>query len=344
MAKKAYIGVNGVARKIKKGYIGVDGVAHKIKKAYIGIGGVARPCWSGGELAYYGAITPLSQVRSKLAAATVGNHALFGGGAYRNSSTYVAGYSDVVDSYDASLTKGTPTALSRPRQQLAATTVGDHALFGGGYGYNKYGIDEVYVSAVTAYNASLSLTTPTELSLARRYLAAASNQNYALFAGGNAKSMATTSIVDAYDTSLTRTTPTELSSGRYSMGATTIGDRILFGGGQRGGGYPYTSDVVDAFDATLVRSTPTTLSLARYGLVATAVEGFALFAAGYDGSGYSRVVDVYDESLVRTTATELSRERFQLAATTVGNCAIFGGGWTQRSSTYLDVVDAYTVA
>lgn len=42
MAKKAYIGVDGVARKLKKGYIGVDGVSRKIKKAYIGIGGVAR--------------------------------------------------------------------------------------------------------------------------------------------------------------------------------------------------------------------------------------------------------------------------------------------------------------
>ena len=53
MAKKCYVGVDGVACKVKKGYVGVDGVARKIKRAYIGIGGVARPCWSGGELAYY---------------------------------------------------------------------------------------------------------------------------------------------------------------------------------------------------------------------------------------------------------------------------------------------------
>ena len=80
MAKRAYIGVGGVARKVKKGYIGVGDVARKIKKAYIGIGGVARPCWSGGELAYYGTITPLSIERCYLAATTVGNYALFGGG------------------------------------------------------------------------------------------------------------------------------------------------------------------------------------------------------------------------------------------------------------------------
>lgn len=57
MSKGAYIGIDGVARKIKKGFVGVDGVARKIRRAYIGIGGVARPCWSGGELTYYGTIS-----------------------------------------------------------------------------------------------------------------------------------------------------------------------------------------------------------------------------------------------------------------------------------------------
>lgn len=47
MAKKCYVGVNGVARKVKKGYVGVDGIARKIKKAYVGVNGVARLCWSG---------------------------------------------------------------------------------------------------------------------------------------------------------------------------------------------------------------------------------------------------------------------------------------------------------
>ena len=80
MAKKSYIGVDGVARKIKKWYIGIDSKARKVKKAYIGIGGVARPFMSGGELAYYGTITALSETRFTLAGATVGNYALFAGG------------------------------------------------------------------------------------------------------------------------------------------------------------------------------------------------------------------------------------------------------------------------
>jgi len=48
MAKRAYLGAAGVARKIKKMYVGVNGKARKVKKAYIGIGGAARLFFSAG--------------------------------------------------------------------------------------------------------------------------------------------------------------------------------------------------------------------------------------------------------------------------------------------------------
>ena len=50
MAKAQYIGVNGVARKVKKDYIGVGGVARKVKSGYIGVDGVARKFFSGFDL------------------------------------------------------------------------------------------------------------------------------------------------------------------------------------------------------------------------------------------------------------------------------------------------------
>lgn len=42
MAKRAYIGVGGVARKVKQPFVGVANVARKVKSGYIGVGGVAR--------------------------------------------------------------------------------------------------------------------------------------------------------------------------------------------------------------------------------------------------------------------------------------------------------------
>ena len=48
MAKKMYIGVNGVARKVKTPYVGVDGKARKVKAGYIGVNGVARQFYAKG--------------------------------------------------------------------------------------------------------------------------------------------------------------------------------------------------------------------------------------------------------------------------------------------------------
>ena len=123
MAKKTYIGVNNVARQVKKVYIGVNGVARKVKKIYIGVANIARQIFGGGELSYYGIATSLSKARGDLAATSVGNYALFGGGS--DLST--------VDAYDTSLTRTSPTALSEARSILAATSVGNYALFGGGF-------------------------------------------------------------------------------------------------------------------------------------------------------------------------------------------------------------------
>lgn len=82
MAKGAYVGVDGVARKIKTGYIGVDGVARKIKKAYVGVDGVARLVWesgdsgSGGDGATYKVSYNLSNVESS--SNTIGASSLSG--------------------------------------------------------------------------------------------------------------------------------------------------------------------------------------------------------------------------------------------------------------------------
>ena len=86
----------------------------------------------------------------------------------------------------------TPTTLSAARTILAGASVGNYALFAGGY-YN-------YSSTVDAYNTSLTRTTPTVLSEARNALAGASVGDYALFAGGNGQN-SYSSTVDAYSSS-----------------------------------------------------------------------------------------------------------------------------------------------
>ena len=67
-------------------YVGVNNVARRIKKAYLGINNVARCIFSSDIVYKYGTATNFSQERQYLAATTVGNYALFGGG--ENSSYY----------------------------------------------------------------------------------------------------------------------------------------------------------------------------------------------------------------------------------------------------------------
>jgi len=271
---------------------------------------------------YYGTTPePLSVARDYLAATTVGNYALFGGG-YRDY--YV--YSDTVDAYDTSLTRTIPTPLSVARGQLVATTVGNYALFGGGY-------DEAYKDTVDAYDTSLTRTIPEPLSVAREDGAATTVGNYALFGGGFGSGGSHTNTVDAYDTSLTRTISTPLSIAVGRLAATTVGNYALFGGGSG------LSNVVDAYDTSLTRTIPTPLSVARRDLAATTVGNYALFGGGRPTSNtYSNVVDAYDTSLTRTIPTPLSVARDYLAATTVGNYALFGGGY---AGAYKNTVDAY---
>ena len=269
--------------------------------------------------------TALSEARDGLAATSVGNYALFGGGGNR---VYADGYmyfvgTATVDAYDTSLTRTIPTPLSEARSTLAATTVGNYALFGGGDDN-----DGSYIATVDAYDTSLTRTIPTPLSEARSTLAATTVGNYALFADGYDTGMPK-NIVDAYDTSLTRTIPTPLSEGRSELAATTVGDYALFGGGGNMGTGIAT---VDAYDTSLTRTIPTPLSEARYGLSATSVGDYALFG----GSGST--VDAYDTSLTRTIPTPLSEARYGLSATSVGICALFGGGGSGYT------VDAYAVS
>ena len=119
-----YVGTN----KIKNIYVGTT----KIKSVYVG----ATKVYST-ELAYYGVATPLSVARRYLAATSVGNYALFGGGDADS-------YSAVVNAYNTSLTMSTPTPLSQARRDLAATSVGDYALFGGGGATSRSAVVDAY--------------------------------------------------------------------------------------------------------------------------------------------------------------------------------------------------------
>ena len=283
----------------------------------------------------------LSVARENLAATHVGNYALFGGG--HNFSGH---YYNVVDAYNTSLEKSTPTPLSQARSFLAATHVGNYALFAGGYN-NDY---VEFSNVVDAYDISLNRITPTPnptpLIVKRRRLAATHVGNYALFGGGELIGTGTSqymSTVDAYDLSLNRTTAIHLSIGRKNLAATNVGNYALFGGGNSGN--VRDSNTVDAYDSLLNKVNTINLSRNKEHPVATHVGNYALFAGQHYYSGdvddpRSPTIDAYDTPLNRTTIDLPEGYKDYGAATHIGDYALFAGGSSDNGRT-LDTVYVY---
>jgi hypothetical protein len=169
--------------------------------------------------------TALSVGRLYMITAGVGNFLLFAGGQI-NTSSPASARSNVVDAYNTSLTRSTPTALTDRKSFMGAATIGGFALFAGGYNSSSNNLN-----AVDAYNTSLTRSSPTALLNPTRQLAGTTIANtLALFAGGY-NNVDTTNVVVSYNNSLTRTTETSLTNARYSFAGASLGDYALFAAG-----------------------------------------------------------------------------------------------------------------
>lgn len=360
---KAYIGVGGVARPIW-GWESTDfyGTATNLAErrsslAATSVGGYAL--FGGGYYhmtgSYNGTITgeddwaivdaynqsltkttvsDLSVGRSRLAAATISNHALFVGGYSRDD--HEPNYMDAcyaVDAYDQSLVRTSPAQLTLGTEYCGATAIGDYALFGGG---NFLG----YTNKMYAYNKSLVQSLPSALSVARGRLNATTVGNYALFAGGRTSSSAV-ATVDAYTTTLTLISTTQLSVARTSPCAVTVGNYALFCGGDWS---TATCKTVDAYDTNLTRISCADLPTYGMNLAGTTLRDWAIISGGNNVTYDYNATYQYDSSLVRSNLTQLSTSRTGMAATSVGKYALFGGGSVSSNNDYpSDVVDVYTL-
>src|SRR5205823_1567599 len=96
------------------------------------------------------------------------------------------GGSNAVDVFDASTGQWSTAALSQGRRQLAATSVGNVALFAGGLASATVGrrTSNVPSDAVDLYDASSGRWSTATLSQPRYLSTAATAGHFALFAGG----------------------------------------------------------------------------------------------------------------------------------------------------------------
>lgn len=206
----------------------------------------------------------LSVARSHMGAGRVGNYAVFAGGRTSNSDVktvdaidqtltkttapdlgsvafkcqaanagqslliarnYSSGKYNYVDVYNSSLTKGTELNLNlpnptNPTSDLVGVNFGDKAVF------TKYCSVVVFDSSLTRTNLNVSLTAGYEP-------AAASSDQFLVFAGGRKTSFENDAIdtVNIFDTSLTMKKGEPLTVGRRVMCAEKVGSYFLFAGG-----------------------------------------------------------------------------------------------------------------
>lgn len=250
--------------------------------------------------------TSFSQDKAYLAAAAIGDYALFGGGASGIKTTTGLNYDP-------------PPPIEEP------------------YSWTVKG-------TVDSYSKDLTHEMAQDLFAARFKLACVSNEHYVLFGGGIQAEKSVSDLVDAYDDELTHTFAGKLSEARANLSAATAGNYMLFAGGATTDGEDSKDAVatVDAYDMYLTRTSVESLSIARAYMAASTVNGFAVFSGGciktnssdsYSPYG-SDVVDVYDPYLTRTTSDPLSSKRYFHAAANIGNYILFGGGY---STTTVDI-------
>jgi hypothetical protein len=290
----------------------------------VAVAAVATDVTAASALLVYSNYT-LSSARDNMAATSVSNLALFGGG-----------NSDMVDLFNSISGVWTTASLSVYRRWgMAATSVSNLALFGGG-------VDSLAtnVNAVDIFNATSRLWTTASLSFGRSFLAATSVSNLVLFGGGqtNSATQSNSNVVDIFNATSGVWTTAILSVGRWNLAATSVSNLALFGGGSGNFG---VTNVVDIFNATSGIWTTATLSSPRYNLAATSVSNLALFGGGYGSPYESNVVDIFNATSAVWTTAILSVARMYLVATSLSNLALFGGGDDGYSGIPSNIVDIF---
>lgn len=259
MAKGAYIGVTNSsitnkALKIKKIYIGVGGIAKRVKKAYIGdANGIARLWWRGETVLQQNLNCDyLTYGVDEMASANTKDRMIFAGGSGTAGATgLVNGKSKNVYSYNSSFTMTKLTDLTGEAEYLGGAPFNGFAVFAGG----SYSVYNATPTLVTSYNNSGTKASHTAMT-ERRLLhpAVASNDSYLFIAGGahvNGEDYEANSLAEIYNTSFTKQSSLDFSLGRYAMGARTKRYAIL---GSGTAFYPFSTTMTIGERITITKS------------------------------------------------------------------------------------------
>lgn len=155
--------------------------------------------------------------------ASAGDVALFAGGKVSIGASFVA--TDRVDLYDVSSQTWSQATLSVPRMTIAATSVGDLAIFAGGALTGGNASD-----AVDIYDASTGTWSTAQLSHPRTGVSAATVGSFAIFAGGAETEFgsAPSDVIDIFDAATGAWSTAVLPAPLPWVQGVSAGDRAVF--------------------------------------------------------------------------------------------------------------------
>lgn len=245
--------------------------------------------WSSGSLIKRS--DSLSQKRSLLTSATIGNRVIIAGGYNR-----ATGYSDVVDIFDWSsgtLVK-TVEHLYAPRNRLTSAVIGNKVIFAGGN--NSGGPSDVV--DIFDWSSGTLVKTVEHLKEARYNLTSAVVGSKLIIAGGfintDSDPMITSNMVDIFDWSsgsLIKYTDS-LSEKRGALTSSVLNNKLIIAGGVNNNGYSNVIDIFDWSSGTLIK-TVDHLSEAKGWLVSSAIDNKFIIAGGMTSSGFSKKVEIF---------------------------------------------------
>ena len=224
--------------------------------------------------------TTLSPPRYQLAAGAIDGKIVFAGGAGSSGGAP----SQWVDVFDVATGAWSQSMLPFPATRMAVTAVDGKVFFGGGETLPAVG----WLSVVQIYDTATGQWSVHDFGAGPRlWMAAASDERYAFFAGGSGNS--TKRRLEIYDSQMGTWSVRQMPHEHAGASAITVDGRLYIGGGTPG------SEVVDVLDLTDWTWTSLALPHYRSTTMAGAAGPFVIFAGGayYD---YSRNITVHHDT------------------------------------------------
>jgi len=231
------------------------------------------------------------------------------------------------------------TNLTEAKKAMGVAAHGSKVYFAGGLAAPGVAIG---TDKVEIYDLLTQEWTMENLSVARGYLAGATNSDRIFFAGGMDENSTPYSTVDILDTQTNTWSVANLSVPRFGAEAASFGNKVLFAGGAnlvQGTTY----NTVDIYNTETEEWTTAALSEPRVAMGVAVAGGKAFFGGGFNLSTVTDKVDIYDFATGTWTTDVLSEARGFVAATAVGTKVFFAGGM-KTNNTPSSTVDIYDTA